>query len=700
MPAIPPPYQQIRQEDLVHPEAISMAGASMKQLAQASGEVGQAFVRMRMAQQEANDATWLSEATARGEKDLTTSFDQFQKDNAENPEGKADAFQKQTDAMFAGIAQEAPSARARRMFQQQARTMSGQAYDNAFRWQNTQMAKNFGYRLDNVQSDLATVAMRTSNPAKLQDLYKQVDAATLAGSTFIDKGKLAELNKNMKAAVAQGYLERAVSTSPGTAIKTIDGKQFDGILDPDKQMAYRRSAHAEIKRQEAEARQKQAMARASAMQDIQGAMAALQNGQNVDVSKINFSALPADKRDLYKAAVTDLQDFAAQYNAVRYDSADDMQAAITEQRKKVEAAPPDQYKREAKQLNLLERAASQRATQLTKDPFSYVTQAPAVQEIADKLATAPADQQPALQQQFAATMVAEQQRLGVPYQNISLMAKPQAEALVASLSTPNMPTDQVVGTIQTLQKSYGQYYPYVQQQLTKAGLPTHLEVVAARAPANPAMGAKLMQAVSNQRALKDLIPTKQQNTIDENINTAMQPLAKTLRQNPNGTTKLQSYASTAKLLAMQYVADGASESDAASKAANEVVMSEYSFEHTYRIPAAFAPASGDINAAANRFMAQTVKRRQYDLPPTSEKDFETARRLADSDLKGQAYWITTADDKGLMLYHPQRGPVTYNRKPVTVSFQDLVRMQNDYRAARKAAQDKMMGGPDALGIYH
>lgn len=695
MPAIPPPYQQIRQANVVQPEAISMAGSSMKQLAQASGEVGQAFVRMRMQQQEANDATWLSEAMARSEKDLTTSFDQFQKDNAEAPEGKADAFQKQANELFNDIASEAPSARARRMYQQQARTLSGNAFDNAFRWQNTQMATNFGYRLDNVQSDLATVAMRTTDPKKLADLYKQVDAATVAGSTFIDPGKLADLNKNMKGAVAQSFLEKAVSTRPGEAIRLIDGKQFDGIVDPDKQMAYRRSAHAEIKRQEAEARQRNYMQRATAMEDVRGAMAALQQGQNVDISKINFGALPENKRQMFKDALTDMQDFAATYNAVRFDSPEDMQATITEQRQKLEAAAPGQFRQEQKQLDLLERAASQRATALNSDPFSYVTQAPAVQEIADRLASAPPEQQPALQQQFAATMVAEQRRLGVPYQNISLMAKPQAQALVSSLSGP-MPTEQVVSTIQGLQQAYGPYYPYVQQQLAKAGMPTHLEVVAARAPANPAMGQKLMQAVQNQKALKDLVPTKQQNSIENDIATAMQPLARTLRQNPNGTTKLQSYASTAKLLAMQYVADGASESDAATQAANQVVMGEYSFEDTYRIPASLSASASEINSAASRFMAETIKKGDFDLPRTSNEDLQTARRLATEDLKGQAYWITTADDQGLMLYHPQRGPVTYQRKPITVNFQDLIRMQEEEKARRSKEADKYRSN---FGLY-
>lgn len=699
MPAIPPPYQQIRQADVVQPGNISMAGASMKQLAQASGEVGQAYVRMKMVQQEANDATWLSEATARAEKDTTTAFDSFTKENAENPDGQAEAFQRQTSELYSGIAQNAPSTRARRMFEAQARNMSNSAFDNAFRWQNQQMVKNFSNRLDSVQADLATVAMRAGSPDKLADLYKQVDAATVAGATFIDKGELEKLNRNMKSAVAQGYLEKAVSTQPGAAIKAIDDKAFDGIMDPDKQMAYRRSAHAEIKRQEAEARQRAYMERATAVEDVKGAMEALQQGQSVDVSKINFAALPEGKRDLYKTALADMQEFAAVYNQVRFDGVEDMQTAITEQRKKVEASPPGEYRREQKQLQLLERAASQRASQLNSDPFSYVSQAPAVQELADRMASAPADQQPALQQQFAATMVAEQRRLGVPYQNVSLMAKPTADALVSSLSGP-LPSEQVVSTIQGLQRTYGQYYPYVQQQLAKAGLPTHLEVVAARAPSNPAMGQKLMQAVQNQKALKDLVPTKVQNSIDDELATILRPLAATLHQNPNGTTKLQSYQQTAKLLAMQYVADGASESDAAERAADEVVMNEYQFEHTYRVPAQFAPVQGDIRAAANRFMAKTIQKGDFDLPRTDMADLQTARRIATEDLKGQSYWITTADDQGLMLYHPQRGPVTYQRKPITVSFSDLARMQAEERAARKAKQDKMLGGPDAFGIYH
>lgn len=336
---------------------------------------------------------------------------------------------------------------------------------------------------------------------------------------------------------------------------------------------------------------------------------------------------------------------------------------------------------------------------LNSDPFSYVSQAPAVRDIADQLATAPEEQKPALQQQFAATMVAEQRRLGVPYQNVSLMAKPTADAVVSNLSGP-IGSEQVVGQIQSLQNTYGQYYPYVQQQLAKAGLPTHLEVVAARAPANPAMGQKLMQAVENQKALKELVPTKDQNDIDASLQSAMQPLAVTLRQNPNGTTKLASYQQTAKLLALQYVADGADKGGAAQRAANEVVMNEYSFEPTYRVPATYAAQTGDIRAAANRLMTQTIKKGDFDLPRTGMADLQTARRLATEDLKGQAYWITTADDQGLMLYHPQRGPVTYNRKPITVTFNDLMRMQAEERAAVKKRASMNMGGPDALGLYH
>ncbi|CAB4136936.1 hypothetical protein UFOVP315_7 [uncultured Caudovirales phage] len=690
MPAIPPPYTQIRQPDLVQPQAIGMAGASLRELAQTSAQVGQAMVQMKIQQQEANDTTWLSEATARAEKDLITQFDDFTKTNAEKPENTAELFQKQTNDLFGQIATEAPSARARMAFQRQAQNMSGQAFDNAFKWQNTQMAKNFANRLDNVQADLATVAMRTQDPGKLADLYKQVDAATVAGSTFIDPGELEKLNRNMKASVAQGFLEKSVSTNPGSTMRLIDSKQFDGILDPDKQMAYRRSAHAEIKRQEAEARQRQYMERASAMEDVKGALEALQNGQAVDVSQINFGALPDNKRDLYRQAVADAQEFSGVYNQVRFDSPADMMSAINAEREKLTTTPPGEYRQASKQLGMLERAAAQRTQQLNSDPFSYVSQAPAVQELADQLAAAPAEQQPALQQRFNATMAAEQRRLGVPYQNVSLLPKVQAEALVSTLSGPTT-SDQVVGTIQTLQRQYGEYYPYVQQQLAKAGLPTHLEVVAARAPAKPIVGQKLLQAVENQKALKEMVPTATENEIQSTINQAMQPLAQTLRQNPNGTTKLGSYASTAKLLAMQYVADGADASDAATRAANEVVLDEYTFENTYRVPSRLAAYQGDIRTAANRLMADTIKRNQFDVPKvgTQGMDMEVARRLSAEDLRGQAYWITTADDQGLMLYHPQRGPVTYQRQPITVSFDDLARMQEDERKKQQERIDRL-----------
>lgn len=700
MPRIPPPYQQVIQPDLVRPQAIGMAGQSMRELAQTSGEVGNAFVKLRMAQQEANDATWLSESMARAEKDTTTAFDEFTKANADAPEGKAEAFQTQMRDYYNGLAANAPSTRAKRLFAEQARNLEGNAFNNAFRWQNSQMVKNFSTRLDNVQADLSTLAMRTSDPAKLADIYKQVDAATIAGSTFIGTEELEKLNRNMKASVAQGFLEGAVSKNPLTVQKAIDNKAFDGILEPNQQMAYYRSAKAELKRREAEARARQAVARANTMEQVKGALAGLSQGQNVDVGKINLSALPEDKRAEVQAALADAQDFAGAFNQIRYDDVEGAQALIAEKVKALETTAPEDYKSAQKEVATLQRAFAQRQKALNADPFTYVSQSPAVQEIADQLAVAPPDQQPALQQQFAATMVAEQQRLGVPFQNVSLLPKPTADAIVASLSNPNQTSEQVVSTVRSLQSSYGQYYPYVQQQLAKAGMPTHLEVVAARAPQNAMMGQKLLQAVANQKAIKEIVGTKAGNEIEQKVMDSMAPLARTLKTNPNGTDKLASYASTAKLLAMQYVADGKAPDDAATQAASEVVMGEYSFEPTYRIPNRYEAQVRDIRAQAERALKQVVQKGDFDLPRTDMADLVVARRLAEEDMKAQAYWVTTADDTGLMLYHPSRGPVTYNRKPIKVTFDQLGADAQAERARRKKERDSMPGGPNAFGIYN
>lgn len=690
MPRIPPPYQQVIQPDLVRPQAIGMAGQNMRDLAQTSGEVGSAFVKLRMAQQEANDATWLSENMARAEKDTTTAFDEFSKANADAPEGKAEVFQTQMRDYYNGLAVNAPSSRAKRLFTEQARNLEGNAFNNAFRWQNGQLVKNFSSRLDNVQADLATIAMRTSDPAKLADIYSQVDAATVAGSTFIGSQDLEKLNRNMKAAVAQGFLESAVSKNPQTVQKAIDNKAFDGILEPNQQMAYYRSAKAEIKRREAEAKARQAVARANTMEQVKGALAGLSQGQNVDVGKINLSALPEDQRATMEAALADAQEFAGAYNQIRYDDVESAQAVIAEKVKALETTPPEEYRSAQKEVANLQRAFAQRQSALNADPFTYVSQSPAVQEVADQLAAAPAEQQPALQQQFAATMVAEQQRLGVPYQNISLLPKPTAQALVSSLSDPNQTSEQVVGSIRNLQASYGQYYPYVQQQLAKAGMPTHLEVVAARAPQNAMMGQKLLQAVANQKAVKEIVGTKASNEIEEQVASSMAPLARTLRTNPNGTDKLASYASTAKLLAMQYVAEGKAPTDAAEQAATEVVMGEYTFEPTYRIPKRFEAQVRDIRAQAEANLKNIVTKGNFDLPPTGMPDLVTARRLAEEDIKAQAYWVTTGDDNALMLYHPQRGPVTYQRQPIKVTFDQLSTNAQAERARRKEAKDRMI----------
>lgn len=694
MPVIPKPYQQIQQADVVRPQAISLAGQSMKELAGASADVGNAYIQMKQAQMDADAATGLAQARAQAEKDTAVAFDEFTKANADNPEGAAERFQSQMKDTYQSLSNTLPNSRAKFIFKDLLPQMNADAFDKAFAWQNKQMVQNFSTRLDNVQADLATAAMRLSSPAGLANLYKQADAATLAGSTFIQSDELAKLNRGLKGAIAKGYLERSVSQSPGQAMKMINGKMFDGILDPEDQMAYYRSAHAEVKRQESEARARMAVNRANTMQEVQGALAALQDGQNVDITKISLSSLPAEKQGVIRAALQDAQEFAATYNEVRYDSPEQVQAIIAEKTKALQGVPLDQYKRERKQVDTLQRAFNQRTTALNNDPYTYVSQSPAIRDIADQMASAPADQQPALQQKFAAAMVSEQRRLGVPYQNVALMPKAQAQAIASSLSGPQTP-EQVISDISAIHNAYGQYYPYVQQQLTKAGMPAHLEVVAARAPANPMMGQKLIQAVQNQKATAEIVGSSATKEIESTVMQAMQPLAKTLRQNPNGADKLASYASTAKLLAQQYVADGASTYEAARKAANEVVMQHYDFEPTYRIPSVYSQSLSAIKSQANKSLKSTINSNNFDLPKTNMPDLQVARKLTQDDLRNEAYWITTADDKGLMLYHPLRGPVTYNRKPITVTFDQLLQ-----DSSKKGESQPMNIKDNALGIYN
>lgn len=304
----------------------------------------------------------------------------------------------------------------------------------------------------------------------------------------------------------------------------------------------------------------------------------------------------------------------------------------------------------AQRYEALVRVIGQKQRALKEDPGGYVIQNdPGVQA-----AFADAAANPKLLPKALERSAQAQDGLGIPGFYQRYLGKAQAEGQVKKLLS--LRGEDLANSMQVLQGVYGNKWPQVLRELEAHKLPDELSVLGTIR--NPVTRVELANLLTNERekpgSTKKLAGESAKD-VDAAVTEELAQFSKTLSFAPNGTVINSRYENGAKLLAYNYIGGGENTKDAARKAAQNLILSQYDFNYTARAPKGFlAPAEmygGQIKAGIGA----------DDIAPIPARPGETLtqQQIQERYLGNvkRGFWVTNENDNGWILLDDGRQPV-------------------------------------------
>lgn len=368
-------------------------------------------------------------------------------------------------------------------------------------------------------------------------------------------------------------------------------------------------------------------------------------------------------------------------------------------------------------------ALNRKIEERDRDPASYVLKNyPTIAEDlvrADQLANGQdetaAQDAPALRRRAWQAMEATQLAEGVPAHKVTLMPAPQADALRAQLLTAE--GQQRVDLIQGLQRQYGDMWPRAFNQISGGKpMPGDLQVIGDMPPSANVQAVIVAEAFKvPEKASADLLGSKKVADIDKAVRDQVLPMVGTITDATNGPQMAATYQGAVEKVARLLAVRGADIETAAKRAADIVFYDHWEVVDQLRVPKVkgqpIVPAS-----AVRAVQAQVIDALpKMDLVPGAIEQGMTEAAAKDAlvrHVRSFGKWITTADEKGMMLTNPNGYPVMVKTpdgrrlEPVIVPFDSVLAAEGQRAAEFNLFTRSLSGrapdadlGPPAAGVF-
>jgi len=319
--------------------------------------------------------------------------------------------------------------------------------------------------------------------------------------------------------------------------------------------------------------------------------------------------------------------------------------------------------------------AAQQVLQLRKaDPAGYATaNTPELKGLRARIddPATPAEQRPALVQQFVRDNLAEQQRLGIREPRV--LTPSQADAIAQRAMSAQRPEDSA-NLISGLEAEYGPHFPRVFGELVRDKKIAGELMVIPNLPSQTAREAVSRLARVKESDLTQGIDASDQKTIKEAVVGRMEEFARAVPiMSEQAAGFVNSYETTLRKLAYQFTVAGQAPADAVENA-HALLLGQYQFDGTMRMPRA-VDANAVRNGAAERLRRDLG---DIDVPAdqiTGARTPDEVRAEWVSTVQARPQWYTTDDDSGLSLWatgsNGVRYRVTRGGRPVSYTWAEL-----------------------------
>lgn len=351
-------------------------------------------------------------------------------------------------------------------------------------------------------------------------------------------------------------------------------------------------------------------------------------------------------------------------------------------REKYTPQPGEHFIDQQKRLAILDKAIASNAQAREDDPASFLiartdfgkeTYQQFTAQMADKNASP--EMRTAYADMYANKMRQEQTRLGIAPDKVRIVPQAYVDQLSAKLNNPalNGGSLAIVQGLEAEAKLWGSHWPEVYRQMAKNVQPV-VRVIGSGVKPDAAQVLADLSAVSLPDILKDQ-NTERAGQIKKDVLDAFKPLAGSMGGQDGAISVFNDFREQAEKLAAKYVIGGMTSSDAATKAFDDLVGFKYTFQDGYRVPKDPGIDAAQVMAGAAAVKMLIGEGKGYQ--PAAARDTlgglspeylsrETARAYA-----RDGKWVTSPDEKGLMLTYNDRAVRMPDGGPLIVPWREL-----------------------------
>jgi len=669
MPQIPTLTRSFQDRARGTAPSLAAATAVSRAVGQVAGQVGQAANQFIKQQKDADDAAFLTESTnglLRGETERLADIE------TRGADVDLETLQSDYQSRVNDIADTAPSDEARQEFLSQAdNAFSRKFFPGYTRHQsnlNVQRRVNSAQSgLDDIQSEV--LAGRTSVP----EAVARAEAAivgleeTAGGVVDIDKLRTSTFNQIVSSSLG-GRIKSGDSVSVISEIK--DGK-WDQLTDANTLGRIMSAAELDIKQRGA-AQKKQF---ASELDDYVAFLSSGKDSEDLSekFSPTNVSAVFGEQGGAINEQIKDARDFGNTLNEIKTASTKEL-AAIVE-RETPEGQ--EEFRRESRQLAILDGAIKVRNKAIAEDPSKYVINNSDLAKDSFKSLTnaLQSGDQAAINQaaqEFSAIQRTSQEDLGVKPAGVQLLPKELENNFASVLNDFSQGGKNVVLQIDSMKTAFGSEWTAVQRQLqSNIKMGAGLRVLAGMDFGPEAV--RLSEALSlPQKTYKEVIGDDNFKDIKADTIEELEDFQSTLRGQPGAEAAFIQHKTAIETLSMKYMADGVFDDtgDAINQAKADVLDSRFTFKDTYRVPAKVNADNVELgidNALdrikAGEFNLRVPESSQVVNPEDREEVYLSALRPTP---------ITSPDGDGI-LFVDQNGNAIFdtNNNPFIIPWAEL-----------------------------
>ncbi|MBM3099129.1 transglycosylase SLT domain-containing protein [Gluconobacter cerinus] len=424
--------------------------------------------------------------------------------------------------------------------------------------------------------------------------------------------------------------------------------------------------------------QSTATARSHLQDHVQDLSAAYMQGntqQDVPAQQIRQLYEPEQAQNVIQD-LTMRRQAGIQYADLKWASPQQIQQVQQSDSHSLQGEDTDHYQARMKIVSMRNQMIDKRNQALLKDPASFVSDNPNVQQAAQQVDP----EKPETFQQYAQTVMAVQRNLGV--QQPRILTDDQVHQAVQTLTNVDPAKQDVVPVLNGLEQQYGQLWPQAFGEMVRVGkMPAEYQVLA-NMDTTAQAGGRQMYAANLKVSLADLaknpsvhgVSLEKSSLNGDPVSDQMAPFLATTELQGGGGAINNLAQDAIKRQAYGYMSRGMTKSDAVSTAYNDIIGAKYDTYRTIRAPKGELPAVQSATGyVLSRLKASDIQvASDLDGIPDNERatyTLERARRL------GQ--WVMNGDESGYNLVMPLRSPGQYrtlmNRdgSPLTVTLKGI-----------------------------